>query len=501
MSVANGARGGARALFAALLLGLSATPAAGQDEASRERLEALEAAVDAERRSLEAFRQEWQAELERKRADFEAEAEKLRALRSERRALEERRVRLERRLRQAEVGQSELSEVVAALRVSARRLAERLRLHLGEIPASEPLRERAGDALDLLSRGDESRVGLQDDLREGTATLLQLVATVHDRASRVRISEERIWTAAERREPVSLLSAGHVAFAYRTREAGEGEASDEGNGRGRVGIALASPREASGYRWSESLPRESVDAVHAALAQLRAGRDGTAAVPVDVSRELRASSALRRTSFVDRLRSGGLVMAPLALLALVAVGLALERATVLYRSNPAGADLAERVIAACRAGHLREAAQLCQGGQGAVARTLAAGLAAREAGRRATEDAVQEQILHELPSIQRFLGGLAVLAAVAPLLGLLGTVTGIIETFGVIRALETTEPSLMAGGISEALVTTATGLVLAIPILLVHSLLSSRADRLVGDAESYAVTLVNALFEDEEQGP
>jgi biopolymer transport protein ExbB len=94
------------------------------------------------------------------------------------------------------------------------------------------------------------------------------------------------------------------------------------------------------------------------------------------------------------------------------------------------------------------------------------------------------------------MGGIAILAAVAPLLGLLGTVTGIIETFGVIRAFGNANPSLMAGGISEALVTTAAGLIIAVPILLLHGLLSGRVDRIVGNAEKHAANLLAVLAHD-----
>ena len=109
------------------------------------------------------------------------------------------------------------------------------------------------------------------------------------------------------------------------------------------------------------------------------------------------------------------------------------------------------------------------------------------------EDAIQEQLLHEMPKLQRFLGGIAILAAVAPLLGLLGTVTGIIRTFGVIQSFGNANPSLMAGGISEALITTAAGLIIAIPLLLAHSLLKGRVQTILSDAEKHAATLLNTL--------
>ena len=107
---------------------------------------------------------------------------------------------------------------------------------------------------------------------------------------------------------------------------------------------------------------------------------------------------------------------------------------------------------------------------------------------------LDEAILRETPSIERGLITLAILAAVAPMLGLLGTVSGMIETFQSITLFGTGDPKLMSGGISQALVTTELGLAVAIPILLIHSALSSKSNRLIQilDEESAAIVARNA---------
>jgi biopolymer transport protein ExbB len=92
---------------------------------------------------------------------------------------------------------------------------------------------------------------------------------------------------------------------------------------------------------------------------------------------------------------------------------------------------------------------------------------------------------------------LAVLGAVAPLLGLLGTVTGMIETFRIITVHGTGDPKLMSGGISEALVTTELGLAVAIPVMLLHTVLSRRVDHVIGDMEKQAVHMTNILLAEE----
>ncbi|OUR73122.1 flagellar motor protein MotA [Methylophaga sp. 41_12_T18] len=107
---------------------------------------------------------------------------------------------------------------------------------------------------------------------------------------------------------------------------------------------------------------------------------------------------------------------------------------------------------------------------------------------------LDEAILREIPKIERGLVTLAILAAIAPMLGLLGTVSGMIETFQSITLFGTGDPKLMSGGISQALVTTELGLAVAIPILLIHSALSSKSNRLVQilDEESAAIVARNA---------
>jgi biopolymer transport protein ExbB len=113
--------------------------------------------------------------------------------------------------------------------------------------------------------------------------------------------------------------------------------------------------------------------------------------------------------------------------------------------------------------------------------------------REAMENALQEAILREIPPMERFLSTLGMLAAIAPLLGLLGTVTGMIDTFHVITQHGTGDPRMMSGGISEALVTTMLGLSVAIPIMLAHTLLNRTVDTRIGQMEEKAISLVNMV--------
>jgi biopolymer transport protein ExbB len=125
---------------------------------------------------------------------------------------------------------------------------------------------------------------------------------------------------------------------------------------------------------------------------------------------------------------------------------------------------------------------------------IKAGLALRGCSVEVVENGLSGAVLRELPRLERFLTALKVLAAVAPLLGLLGTVTGMINTFHVITIFGTGNPRLMAGGISEALVTTQLGLAVAIPILVASALLGRKAQSISDDMEEKAMAMSAALI-------
>jgi biopolymer transport protein ExbB len=150
-------------------------------------------------------------------------------------------------------------------------------------------------------------------------------------------------------------------------------------------------------------------------------------------------------------------------------------------------------------GKIKEAFQAAEVKTGRpIGNVLQAGLAQRGQPRDVIESGLSEAILREAPRLERFLAALKVLAAVAPLLGLLGTVTGMINTFHVITMYGAGDPRLMAGGISEALITTQLGLAVAIPIMVVAALLSRRAHNLAADMEEKALALIAALLKEKD---
>ncbi|MBN2524882.1 MAG: MotA/TolQ/ExbB proton channel family protein [Deltaproteobacteria bacterium] len=132
-------------------------------------------------------------------------------------------------------------------------------------------------------------------------------------------------------------------------------------------------------------------------------------------------------------------------------------------------------------------------GMGAVGRVLRVLIKERELPREDAEKRVSEIILKSMPALERSLTILTVITAVAPLLGLLGTVTGMISTFDVITEFGTGDPKLLSGGISEALITTKLGLAVAVPFLLVRSLMTRWSDRIIENMQTYSLTALNIM--------
>jgi biopolymer transport protein ExbB len=191
-------------------------------------------------------------------------------------------------------------------------------------------------------------------------------------------------------------------------------------------------------------------------------------------------------------RAGGLIGWVIVALGAVAALLILLRSLILLAAGLRGRSLAARLAGIISAGRLDEAAKLVRRAGGSLGRVLRATVDNLALSRQAQEDRISEAILREQPRLSRFGAVITVLAAVAPLLGLLGTVTGMISTFDIITEHGTGDPKLLSSGISEALVTTELGLIVAIPTLLVGTLLNGWSSSIEGSLERDALKLLNA---------
>ncbi len=196
-------------------------------------------------------------------------------------------------------------------------------------------------------------------------------------------------------------------------------------------------------------------------------------------------------TIISTINSGGLIGWIIVLLGVAALGLVALRIMFLMSAAKATGNLAKPVLAKLLQDGKESALEYMKTQKGSTARVLKATIRNLDRDREHIEDIVAESILHESGRLDRFGSMILVVAAVAPLLGLLGTVTGMIATFDIITEFGTGDPKLLSGGISIALVTTELGLIVAIPVLMLGNLLSGWAERIKDSMEHSALHLIN----------
>lgn len=202
------------------------------------------------------------------------------------------------------------------------------------------------------------------------------------------------------------------------------------------------------------------------------------------------------------MKAGGWLMVPIITCSILALAIVLERFWTLRRRRVMPPDLAVKIWHWHKEGQLtRERILLLREGS-PLGRILAAGLVNRRHSRDVMKEAIVEVGRQVVADLERYLNPLGTIAAISPLLGLLGTVTGMIKAFTVITTAGVGNPTLLAGGIAEALITTAAGLGVAIPSLIFHRYFNGLVDRLALDMEEQALKMVEIIQGDrEEEGP
>ena len=196
---------------------------------------------------------------------------------------------------------------------------------------------------------------------------------------------------------------------------------------------------------------------------------------------------------IDFLMRGGILMIPLGVCSVLAVAVILERSFSLRSRRVIRLDVLQRVKDLLTENKIGEAMTVCRRQPSVMGRILLSAIMNHDRDREELKTIVEDAGRQEVPALDRYLGVLGTISAVAPLLGLTGTVFGMIRTFAVISEKGIAHPSQLAGGISEALITTATGLVIAIPALIFFNYFTSKADRMVLEIEKHSFRLVDAL--------
>jgi biopolymer transport protein ExbB len=196
---------------------------------------------------------------------------------------------------------------------------------------------------------------------------------------------------------------------------------------------------------------------------------------------------------IEIVKSGGLLMAPIILCAIIAMGIILERYWTLQAKKVIPEDLTSKVWGWVEKDALDQQQIQTLHQSSSLGQILAAGLINRDRERVVMKDSIEDTGRHVVHELERYLDTLGTIAAVSPLLGLLGTVIGMVKVFTAITTHGVGNPTVLAGGIAEALITTAAGLTVAIPALIGFRYFRNRIDTLVVDMEKEAIKLVEAL--------
>ncbi|MCO5787518.1 biopolymer transporter ExbB [Pseudomonas sp. G11-1] len=195
----------------------------------------------------------------------------------------------------------------------------------------------------------------------------------------------------------------------------------------------------------------------------------------------------------ELISAGGWLMLPIVLSSVVALAIVFERLWALRSSRVAPANLLGQVWRWIKDGQLDATRLKTLRADSPLGEILAAGLANTRHGREIMKESIQEAATKVIHELERYLNTLGTIAAITPLLGLLGTVIGMIDVFTAVMVQGTGNTAVLAGGISKALITTAAGLTVAIPALFFHRFFMRRVDELVVAMEQEATKLVEVV--------
>jgi len=198
----------------------------------------------------------------------------------------------------------------------------------------------------------------------------------------------------------------------------------------------------------------------------------------------------------DLVVAGGWLMLPLILCSMAVVVIAIERFIALRENKVTPDNLLAQVWSWLKNENVTAEKLLELRNSSPLGRILAAGLSNSGHGREVMRDSIEEAATQVVHKLERYLSPLGTIAAITPLIGLLGTVVGMIKVFTAIMLQGTGNASILAGGISEALITTAAGLSVAIPAVIFHRYFERRIDSLVITMEDQAIKLVDAMHGD-----
>ena len=397
-----------------------------------------------------------------------------RAVDNENRKLEKKNRALAKKEEKLSLQEGDLDTMVKELTGLVRVTAKNLDSFLVQSPQSAIFTKRDEKIKPILNK---SRFPGMDDIRLIAETLFDEMK----HSGEVRLQDSVIVERSGEEVTAKVLSIGNFTAAY--------ELGNE------TGFLNYSPKSMRLFALSK-LPGRGISKK---IENYMSGKSDEA--PVDLSGGAALRQLSHRISLKDKIRSGGPIVWPILGIGFIALIIIIERFIFLNKVRLNASKLMNKVNKLAIEGKWKECMALCKRQEGRpIPNVLLAGIKNRHMNREGMENMLQETILGEIPRLEKFLPTLGVLAAIAPLLGLLGTVTGMINTFHVITLYGTGDPRMMSGGISEALVTTMLGLSMAIPIMLFHTFLSRISENIISEMEEKAVALTNIVFKEKGGG-
>jgi len=318
--------------------------------------------------------------------------------------------------------------------------------------------------------GSENKFPDMADIEQMTALLFNEIRLSGD----VRVEKQPVVDRNGSESDADVLVLGNFTAAYRHEE--------------EVGFLLYSEAGRRFFALSKLPPA----GIRSQIAAYMAGESDDA--PIDISHGAALRQLTHRLNIIGQIPKGGPIVYPILAVGFFALLLIVERILFISRKSTDADGLMQALEGHLIAGKWQDASDLCRKWiKKPLARVLLSGLNQRNSDRPDLENTMQEAILSELPGLERFLSTLGMIASVSPLLGLLGTVSGMISTFHVITYYGTSDPKLMSGGISEALVCTMLGLAVAIPTMFCYSFLTQKSENLVAQMEEKGIALVNII--------
>lgn len=436
------------------------------EKAEAERQAALKAAAAAQERVISG-----RGELQKAVADLKAQNTKLthavQQLEGQHKSILEKEKKLS---DQSSEKDAVVQELVGVIRINAKDIGALIDQNL-----QSALKPDGGEFLAAVS-GQSRFPGMEDIRAMGEVLVNEIKAS-----GEVRLQQGTMVDRTGAPIETQILTIGNFTAAYRI--------GDE------VGFLNYSPAGRKLFALSR-LPASQIQN------QIAGYMDGqNEAVPMDVSRGGALRQLTQHITFIQRVPQGGPIGWIIVALFAIGVLIVIERLLFFHRKRIDAESLLNRIETLATEHNWAACKETCAGqARKPLARVMLAGLDAYRLQREELENVLQEAILKEIPSLEHFLSTLGMLATIAPLLGLLGTVTGMINTFHVITQHGSADPRLMSSGISEALVTTMLGLIAAIPFMFAHTLLSRKADTTIAQMEEKAVTLVNILQQSPKTG-